>query len=299
MDSYKNLVSQIQKLKQNTSFFNIGKTKLNQNIVCFKIGKPTGYKILLQAGIHAREYITCFLLIKIINFLKNFEIDAQIFVVPIANPDGVKICLDGTKFLSKAQKQKFLQNTNLKNTQILKSNFNGVDLNTNFNAMWGKGLHNEFEPNYQNFVGYLPNSESETKTFVNFLNVFKPDLTLCFHSKGEVVYWGFDKRKDNSKNFLKQEKIFLKTIKKATKYKLAKTKNSCGGLKDYCLCKLGTQGFTIEVGSDTLSHPIHTTNLKSIFDKNKFLVLNLINARKQYFIRKNNANGYRTGKNCL
>ncbi len=279
MDSYKKLKAKLEDLKKTTQHFNIGKTKLNQNIVCFKIGKETGYKILLHGGIHAREYITCFLLIKLAEFLKNFNINAQIFVIPLANPDGVKLCLDGPNFLAKTQRNLFKQNVGLNNLKLLKSNFNGVDLNTNFDALWGRGKQNQFKPNYQNFVGYTKNSEVETKATLSFLNVFKPDLTLCFHSKGEVVYWGFERQKDNSKRFVFLQKMFLKTITKTTGYKKIKTKNSCGGLKDYCLCKLGTHGFTLEVGNEALSHPINSSNLESIFDKNKFLVLNLINTR--------------------
>ena len=276
MDDYKKLINEIENLKKTTKYFYIGKTSLNKNITCFILGNnSSNKKIVVQAGIHAREYITSFLIIKIIKYLKNFDFDGQIFFVPLLNPDGVDICVNGEKNIKNKKKKKFVSMM-LKyfDKHRFKANVNGVDLNTNFDVCWGGGkLNNRVTPGAENFIGFKPNSENETKAIISLTKKINPFLTLSYHSKGEVIYWGF--KNQNRKTKIEQKK-YLTTLIKQTKYKKIFTKNSCGGYKDYCIMKLGIVGFTIEVGNDKLSHPIKLNNLQSIFDKNKNVILSLL-----------------------
>lgn len=320
MNDFKLLIKQIKNLKKEVSHFNIGKTELNNNIVCFVVGNnKSKNKIILQGGMHAREYITSFLLIKLIKYLKNFYFDACLYIIPLVNVDGVFICCGGLKSgqyfkteqifskISSCNTKKNFKNLNVKltktqklfknknkygakklakqkietnkyNYSLIKCNAMGVDLNTNFNALWGMGKNNyKLGPNFENFVGFVPNSEKEVKALENLTTTLKPNLTLSYHSKGEVFYWGFENSLEFDKNYLNVEAKCVKIIKKTTGYKPIFTKNSCGGYKDWCINKLHIPSFTIEVGNDKLKHPIkRCKNLKSIFDKNKELVLNLI-----------------------
>ncbi len=275
MNIYKNLNNQIKCLQKNTPWFTIGKSVLGKNIVCFKIGNDKGKKIFLQAGIHAREYITSFLLIKIIKYLKLFHFNGTVYVVPLANPDGVDICVNGSKNI-KNKKIKTLVEELLKydKKESYKANARGVDLNTNFNANWGTGKYNNLlYPASQNFVGYKPNSEPETKALISVTENFEPFITLSYHSKGELIFWGYE---GQSKITEEIQKKYLNLLVKQTGYKPVFTRKSSGGYKDYCLLNLNTVGFTIEVGNDSLSHPIPLSELKNIFLKHKDLVLLLL-----------------------
>ena len=74
---------------------------------------------------------------------------------------------------------------------LWKANANAVDLNVNFNALWGGGEQNVFCVAPANFVGYYPDSEREVNTLINLTNSVNPALTLSWHTKGEVIYYGF------------------------------------------------------------------------------------------------------------
>lgn len=275
MNIYKKLIREIKALQKTTEWFSIGKSTLHKDIICFKIGNGSGKKIFLQGGIHAREYITSFLLIEIINYLKLFDFYGQVYIVPLANPDGVDICINGTKNIKNKSKKELIESLlKYNDKKYYKANANGVDLNTNFDACWGTGkFNNLLYPWTENFVGFSPNSENETKALINVTKDINPFLTLSYHSKGEVVFWGYPNQSLETKE---SQKKYLDQIVQETGYKPIFTNNSSGGYKDYCLLKLDIIGFTIEVASNTLSHPVPLNQLKKIFLKHKDLVLLLL-----------------------
>ena len=147
-------------------------------------------------------------------------------------------------------------------------------MNVNFDQDWGGGKHNFLGfASYQNYIGNSPFSERETRALASFTKRHMPDITLSFHSKGEVFYYEYF---GMGKSLKKQELIYKRIIQKSTNYKPIFTKNSCGGYKDWCEMKLGIPSFTIEVGDDDLSHPIGADCLDEIFAKTKHLVLELV-----------------------
>ena len=239
--------------------------------MCFKLGCGEK-KIILQAGIHAREYITTLFLLKEIEYLKNFALNCEIYVVPMMNPDGIQLVL--TNAINNHKKFQFLKRINCgDNFSLFKANVNGVDLNTNFDADWGKGKNNIKTPASENYVGHKPESEKETCALVEFTKKIKPTLTISYHCKGEVVYFGFD---GLDRKFFKQQKQLAKLIGKTLKYKISKAKGSVGGYKDFCLKQLSISSFTVEVGNDKFSHPFPTSQLGIIFNQNKNLPLVLM-----------------------
>ena len=240
---------------------------MQQDIWCFVLGEGNK-KIIIQASIHAREYLTSMLVMQQIEYLKDFYFDATIYFVPLVNVDGVKFVLQGAKAFNK-QKTKFL-NSICTNHRLYKANINGVDLNTNFDALFGMGKANLNYPNYQNYIGPYPHSELETQALVNLTNTVNPDLTISYHLKGEVIYYGFE---GQSKNSFILDKTIVNNLCKYTTYKPVLTRNSCGGYKDYCITHFGIPSFTIEVGQDKFSHPFPDSELSNIFNKNKLLPL--------------------------
>ena len=208
-------------------------------------------------------------LLKEIKYLKQFYLDATFYIIPIVNIDGVSLVLNGLK--NKRKTTKFLKTFNEKTDfSLYKSNANGVDINTNFNAFWGQGKSNVKVAGFSDFVGFSPNSEPETQALIDFTSKINPDLTISYHAKGEVIYYDFIGLK---KKFSKKQKAIAKIISNHLKYKYEKAKNSTGGYKDYCLLNLGITSFTIEVGNDSFSHPFPNEELGIIFNQNKNLPL--------------------------
>ena len=270
-------MEQIEELKKTTKYFIYGKSELGEDLVAFELGE--GDKtILVQGSIHAREYINSFLLISIIKYLKNFTLNGRVIIIPLSNPDGVRICLEGADFIENKEKRELVKSIlSNSNQKLYKANANGVDLNVNFDAKWGEGASNTKDsPSSENYIGPYPNSESEVKALIDLTIKESPFLTLSYHSKGNVVYYGFEGQKENT---LLYQKKYLDVIVNTTNYTPIYTRNSTGGYKDYCLYVLGILSFTIETGKDYLSHPIGLENLDTIFNENKDLIINLLKVK--------------------
>jgi len=70
--TYQDLISRIVQLQEEgLELFNAGKSTLGKNILATHVGSYNGTQILIQGGIHAREYISTLLMIEQARFLHN------------------------------------------------------------------------------------------------------------------------------------------------------------------------------------------------------------------------------------
>lgn len=259
MISYNELESCIQNC--NGKISHIGITHLGYPIPMVTKGngqqKP---RILLVGGVHAREYITSYLLCAL---LKEYNGDCVIDCVPLLNIDGV--------LLSRLGKQLFGRNDNLykklvalnksEDFALWKGNIRGVDLNVNFNADWGSGAQNVRQAGSENYIGPYPESENETRAIIGLLYKKQYDMVIAYHSKGEEVYYGYGTDKSN--------KDLSEKIADFLHYDLKTSDNSAGGLKDYVIKVLHKFALTIEVGEDRFSHPYPMLELPKLIDLHK------------------------------
>lgn len=232
--------------------FSIGKSYCNRDIYCFKIEKTKSPIIIVQYAIHAREYVTTYLAMRQI---KQFVKEARfgtVYFIPAVNPDGIYI--------------------SLYKKPLYKANARGVDLNVNFDARWGTGKSNKRKVGDSDFIGMHPFSEPETLALRDFTISVKPNATISYHAKGEEIYWQFFQP---CKDALRDEN-YAKRLSNVTGYAVKRTPNSAGGYKDWCIEKLKIPAFTIEVGKDSLSHPIGKKNVKDVYKKNKKVITTLI-----------------------
>lgn len=264
---WRKIQREIAELKKNGNYFCYGKSEWGEKLWAFKFGSGKN-KILIQGATHAREFVTTFYLLKLCRYLSAMQLLGTVIVCPLANPDGVKLCLCGEKVLNGKYKKIGKEILKSCDQKLIKCNVRGVDINVNFDANWGGGKRNFFGfPAFENYLGKTTESESETKALISLAKKNLPDATISYHSKGEVVYFGFEGEKQS-----KIDKKLLEIITKETGYKPYKTKNSCGGFKDFCIEKLDIPSFTIEVGNDNLSHPLGLDVLEDIFMQNKDIV---------------------------
>ena len=225
----------------------IGQSFYGKPIYCFKVEKTAHPKLIIQCAMHAREYITAYLCLKLINRFKRCGKIGTVYFIPVVNPDGVKIALN--------------------ENPLYKANGRGVDLNVNFDARWGQGKSNVKISGAENYIGEYPFSEPESRALKDFTLTINPSATISFHSKGEEIYWDFGQKAQSRK----RDFLFAKNIADTTGYAIKSTPDSCGGYKDWCVLHLDIPSITIEVGSDNLTHPIKEEHLKEIYDKNKFV----------------------------
>ncbi len=222
----------------------IGTSENKRLIPYFVVGNGANPVILAQYGMHAREYITCYLALEHAKYYYG-NFNGTLYIVPMVNPDGISIALNGKP--------------------NYKANANGVDLNVNFDARWGTGKDNLRKKADANYIGTHPFCASETRALRDFTLLVKPEITVSYHSKGEEIYYEFYQKEPQKS----RDKSIAQAVSNATGYQIKPTPNSAGGYKDWCIEKLKIPALTIEVGSNDLTHPIKKKYLVGIFEKNK------------------------------
>lgn len=285
---YKSLLNKIDIYKNKYFVKVIGETYFKRKIMAVEIenGKTFPTAILL-AGIHAREYITTDLLIKMLDNglfdkIKNFNLS----LILMANPDGVELAVNGLGSAPENERKRLFEINGSDDFSLWKANGRGVDLNNNFDARFGTNVGAK---NYssQGYAGEYFESELESKAIADYTRKINPFFTISFHSKGEEIYYNFFQKDDD----LKRDRLIAQKFAKSTGYVIKNPeKVSSGGYKDFCVSKLKIPSITIEVGSDDLSHPITEKYLDEIYEKNKNLADDLVFAfdiYKKYDINKN------------
>lgn len=281
--TYQELVQRIVDLQdEGLELFNAGKSVLGKNILATHVGSFDGVQILIQGGIHAREYISTLLMIEQARYLNALDLvkNGGIYFIFLTNPDGAEIVLDGIDSVPCDITKQYLSlaNNGFDFSQY-KANINLVDLNTNFDADWGTGGQNVRCPNTENFIGFYPESEREVISLVNFTRQVRPSLTISYHSKGEVIFYGFP---GQSEQDLSRDRAIGEELSATTGYPLVFTENSAGGYKDWCIQKLQIPSYTIEVGDVDIPHPIGEEYLPEIFAQNKDVPLVALNQAIEY-----------------
>lgn len=268
--TYQDILDRIFALQDyGLEIFSIGKSTLGREIYGTHVGSFAGPQVIIQGGIHAREYISTLLTIELAQIYADTPQDnGGIYFIFCTNPDGVALVLDGLESVRCDITRQYLALVNQDSTDfsLWKANINAVDLNTNFNALWGTGSQNVFCPASEDFVGFYPESEREVKVLSNFTLKNRAKLTISYHSKGEVIYYGFA---GESENDVIRDRQIGEKLSQTTGYPLIFTENSSGGYKDWCIMELKIPSYTIEVGRNDVPHPIGEEYLPEIVAQNR------------------------------
>lgn len=258
----------------------IGKSVLGQDI--YSVNKKRGENlpwVLIVAGMHAREHLSVDLVCKLIEKAANKKFDFNLSFVPLVNPDGVGLCIDGVKRLNQKMRERLVEINGSDVFSLFKANANGVDLNNNWDANWEKKFTDKTAPSSQGFYGYSPMSEPEVIALGEWTQKLRPALAISYHLKGEEIYFDFFQ---DEKHFERDEKI-AQVFAKSSGYAIKSTQEvSSGGYKDWCVQKLEIPALTIELGSDKFSHPFPQSQLGQIYRKNRKVFKNIKRSLKIY-----------------
>ncbi|WP_029452659.1 M14 family metallopeptidase [Clostridium algidicarnis] len=255
----------------------LGKSVLEKNLYYIKLGNGPN-EVFYNAAHHSLEWITSTLLMKFIeDFSKAYSEDglingyrikdifnkSTIYIMPMVNPDGVDLVIEGLK-RDNPYYSRLIQ-WNKGSTDFSKdwqANIRGVDLNHNYDASWALSKQAEvvygiYGPGPTRYSGPYPESEPETKSLANFTRAHNFRLVIAYHTQGEVIYWKYLNIIPNDSR--KIAEIFSK----ASGYMLSETTGivSYAGYKDWFIEKFVRPGYTIEVGKGKNPLPI------SQFDK--------------------------------
>lgn len=172
----------------------IGKTVENRDIKALRIiprrlaGNKDRRKIIVDATIHAREWLATSSILLIINqMIKSFSDDEQSLrqryewvFLPVLNPDGYLYSHNVDRFWRKNRQPYFI------------GFCTGVDLNRNFNVSFGTdGV--SFIPCMGTYCGPMAASEPETRAIQQFLmkEGSKTDLYVTLHAYGNMLLFPY------------------------------------------------------------------------------------------------------------
>ena len=276
--TYSELIAEIQTLDMLPQLERVvvGYSTLGQEIYGYHIGNYEGKQILIEGGIHAREYPSTLVVVGIAQYLATLAtIPGGIYIIPLVNPDGARLVLDGVDWVSCEKLREFILSVNDGSTDfsLWKADILATDLNVNFDALWGQGAQNVTCPSPGNFIGYYPNSEREVRTLIEFANNTQPDLTLSFHTKGNVIFYGFEVLDEEE---LARDQALAEIISSINGYIPTQTYKSTGGFSDWVSQYLRVPAFTIEIGDATLPTPIPIDVVPDAIERNKDVPIALL-----------------------
>lgn len=200
-------------------------------------------KLHVNASFHGNEWITTWVLIDTIEMMltkpfAHWRERITIDFVPMVNPDGVDIVLDGN--------------------QAWKANARGVDLNDQFPAGWfvEKNRRQLHHANHADFAGDLPLSEPESQAICQLVRKNDYQSVLALHAQGEEIYYNYRGYEPSHAQQWADEMAAV------ANYQAVALTDSDAGFKDWFIQEFRRPGFTVEVGRG--SNPLCVTELAGI-----------------------------------
>lgn len=233
----------------------IGQSVLNQPLYELRIGRGS-LKVQVNAAFHANEWITSPVLIRFINEYLLALTNAQpingvpainlyqtslLSAVPMVNPDGVNLVLNGPP--PNQADQVIALNNGSQDFSGWKANIRGVDLNKQFPANWEiEKSRLAQEPGPRDYPGTSPLTEPETITMANLVQQEAFHRLIALHTQGQEIYWGYQ-------GLEPPEAAGLATdFSRLSGYRAVQNIDSHAGYRDWYIQTFRRPGFTFELG---------------------------------------------------
>lgn len=301
--TYNQMIKDVSLLQQQypslVSVSSIGKTADGRQIIDIAIGsKDASKQLVIQAGCHAREYMTCLLVMNQAEyFLKNYwsskydgreykELlsDYQIHIIPMLNPDGISLSQFGLEGINSSSIRSKIKNiyknecaagtTTLGFDSYLKSwkaNALGVDINRNFNVNRNQPDAPK-RPSSSGYLGYYADSEYETQALTRLVKTLSNvQAVISYHSSGSMIYWAYGQ----TGVFRTQCSAMASGLKNTTTYYLLNSDDYGPGCSNW-VAAMGIRAATIEIGYG--NSPLPVSQYSSIWNENKNVIPYLLDS---------------------
>ncbi|RKJ66487.1 LysM peptidoglycan-binding domain-containing protein [Butyricicoccus sp. 1XD8-22] len=270
INDLQNLVT-IYPFIQSTS---IGNTVLGRNIPEVLIGNGSK-RVHYNGSFHANEWITTSV---IMNFINDFLLSltnqnsirglstyplyqqAMLSVVPMVNPDGVNLVINGPSEAEPYRSRVIEWNSGSMDFSNWKANINGVDLNDQFPARWeDERERNPKTPGPRDYGGEAPLTEPEAIAMVDLTRRRDFTRVLAFHTQGEVIYWGYENTEPP------ESETIVNEFSRVSGYTPERTIESWAGYKDWFIQDWRRPGFTVELGTGV--NPLPLSQFNEIYEE--------------------------------
>lgn len=278
------------------------------------------FHILIQASMHAREYMNTILMMNQINdylrqktgkclenqsckryasfqdvygihtfsrdkkyihrALNNIQ-DICFHIIPMANPDGVTLCQNMNAALANPIVKKCAASRQEANNFIQRWKANARGVDLNRNFDIGWASYiGAPAPCGEGYKGPSPASEPENQAILHTASKYKFACCISYHSSGNLIYWDYGCRGN-----LRQKELALanyaSTIIGYPLHSTIQDAAATAGCSDYFVLKLKIPAITIETGAGEC--PLSTEEYPEIYKRNNNLWINLYRVM-QYLI---------------
>lgn len=283
---YDLMVQQLRKINQMYPSFTklevIGYTVEGRAIYALKVGNGKR-EIVMDAAIHAREYLTTNVLMEMIDeythayarnsiyegyAVKQLLDKTSIWFIPMVNADGVSLIQNGVK--STSYRDLVTRINGSTNVSRWKANIRGVDLNRNFDGNWVDAA-TESAPAWRNFKGYSVFSEPESKAIRDFFAKHDFRAYISYHSSGNLLYyWHWQSQVNQLRDY-----AFAKKISNTTRYYImpAQNKIGSGSSADWFIKTYKRPGITMEISPYVGDTTVPLSYFADIWKRNKTIGL--------------------------
>lgn len=255
--SFMNDVRRLESIYPFMKVPSIGNSVLGKRIPEAQIGNGNK-SVHYNGAFHANEWITTPILMTFINdyllaltnhssirglSMLNLYTQTALSIVPMVNPDGVDLVLNGPPEEEPWNERVVEWNKGSIDFSDWKANIRGVDLNDQFPAKWEREkARNPTEPGPRDYVGEKPLSEPEAIAMAELTRKRDFSRVLAFHTQGKVIYWGFENLEPPESEAIVQE------FARVSGYQPVKSIESYAGYKDWFIQDWRRPGFTVELG---------------------------------------------------
>ncbi|GAB3805084.1 M14 family metallopeptidase [Virgibacillus kimchii] len=281
--TYETMLSDMEKLATVYPFIMqqvIGQSVMTKDIIDLQIGRGAK-NVHVNGSFHAQEWITTPVLMQFINeyalsltnhlpirglFMLPFYRDSLLSIVPMVNPDGVNLVLNGAEAAGEYQEEVLEINNQNEDFSNWKANIRGVDLNNQYPALWEtESARKPSSPQPADFPGYQPLTEPEAIAMAemaaerNFLRVH------AFHTQGEVIFWGFQGLEPP------ESEVIVNEYERVSGYQPVQYVDSYAGYKDWFIQEFRRPGFTVELGRGV--NPLPVEQFPDMYEKSLGILL--------------------------
>ncbi|MRH42478.1 LysM peptidoglycan-binding domain-containing protein [Aquibacillus halophilus] len=247
----------------------IGNSVMGKEIHELRIGNGAK-KVHVNGSFHGNEWITTPVLTRFLNdyllgltnngSISNVNLNplyqnTMLSMVPMVNPDGVNLVIQGPPPEEPYQSNVVEMNNGSLDFSNWKANIRGVDLNNQYPAKWE--IEKERKPDSpgpRDFPGPYPLSEPEAQAMADLTRIRDFRRVNAFHTQGQVIYWGFENQEPP------EARTIVNEYANVSGYQPIRTVDSFAGYKDWFIQEWNRPGYTIELGSGTNPLPLSQFN---------------------------------------
>lgn len=240
----------------------IGCSLDGRDIFLLKIGNGRE-NIILTGGVHGRESINPMVMLCMAEYyceeLRDYLTQVSIYMVPVLNPDGYCIAIQGFDSIRTERLQNLVQHKGIP-YYLWKYNGRGVDINRNFPCKsWCK-----------KDIDDTAGSEPETRALMQLFQNVPSMGYIDYHSRGKQVYYY---RQYMSKAYNQEQYRIASLLSALTEYELVPPKDeieendSGGNTVHYYSEEFGKPAITIETVDELAYFPLSPHYQKNTFEE--------------------------------